>query len=482
LKTILIPLLLLLLIPRLSNGEVTLEDTTPFNFHDDRAFHAQTRFLTARSDCGNISTVYTVGESVFVDAVTFHEFHESADTQFLTDVLFQQVLGDVDLFYTQDCRPVVLLLDNSTWYLRTRQHDGSWDQQSGVLGIPGLDNGVYALSDLTVGADGRVYLVAHWLRFEGNGFNFRLVVLRWEETDWSLAANIEAPGGISNPFAFQADSQGRFHILTSRPSDQYEFASDFIYMRYHHGELQTRTIHAATEIDFFPTNADFSFRPDGRLEGVVTFVKTVTTGSPVYSRLNFFEEDQDGNFSMRIIAASSDAYTGSDGNKYTGSRTILHRDNTGALHLTFHDIAAWHNNSGFARSMAGQWRYGYKPLDSDWTFTTLYQQPGQSQESNPLNMLETVGFTTSPGGAHLNLVAVVNRQAFDNFPDSEIIDSRVLRLRARNSDGADQKLPSWRIIALLLGLQSAAGLAPLDHDISGDGVLDGADLRRSALP
>lgn len=363
--------------------------------------------------------------------------------------------------------------------LRRHGTDGDQDQELDVPNPPEAGNQNAQLVDFFLGEDGRLHAVLWLLSFDSSTSQFRRLLFWGTQDGAEFPIRYLGQQSSSDIAAAAVDAQGRLLTLESRVG-AHEFSRDLVLARHDQGGRTEETVHAAPEMDFFPVEGAMVLNPDGTISIAARYVKTVVTGSPVYSRVDFFERGNSG-WERDTLVTRSDGYRGSDGDQYTGASIMLRGDQRGGLHMVFCDIANWHQG-GFSRATSGQVRYGYRhPGEDFWEFRTLLQQPGQTQSSNPLHAFQMAGMAVSPGGSMIHIYGEETRSTDPpQHPGTAVSASWLRRLRVANDRGQELPVAAAELIAILLQRNGAPAPVP-SHEQNGDQVLDAADLHRVRL-
>lgn len=369
-----------------------------------------------------------------------------------------------EVAYDSQCRLHVFVHDSNTFRLYRREGNGwSFTEQQ----VDRIGGEIFELVDFFRAPDGRLCAFFQMIDYSTTPRGSRAALFTHEGDEWQSTDLGAFPIGRSYDAAIGSD--GTLRVLGTMQST-FEYSDDLVLATWN-GSWDLKTIHAATESDFFSTAGALAVAPDGTVHAAATIVKTVPTGSPIYRRLDYYECPPGGVWARRTIASSGDGYFGTDGNNFTGSNPRLARDLRGGLHLSFSDYAGWHEQ--FHEAAIGQWRYATrKPGATDWVIERLVAQPGQAQQSNPLHFLTFFDVVVSATGARVDLLAIDGRRQGDT-----ITQRSVTLYHATNPDGGDASGGREGVLALLLARPVLPPWAPPQFDRNTDSSVDSGDLR-----
>jgi hypothetical protein len=317
---------------------------------------------------------------------------EEIDPQWTFNAVF-----DGSLLYDDACSPVALRATAAGYVQYVRGADGTWavedagDAAAGgaltQLGhVDAWKDQAGALHVLGMATAGSGQTLLHGTRSGAAG------------SAWVFEAIPAAAGQV---LRYRVGSDGTAHALykkTEYPCDPCDLGLYYA-ARKPGGQWEEELVQASkwgAPDDEFVDAPDMEIAADGQPVVAATFQRRVITGSLKEASLRVYARD-DGSWCYDTVADTSDGYQGGDGDQFTGQNPDLVLGAGDRPHVVFSDLSEWHSQ-GMANGVTGQMRHAVLS-DGEWVLTTLYSQPGQSDQPKPLaGLVHPVAVVTADPG------------------------------------------------------------------------------------
>ncbi len=357
---------------------------------DDHGLMSPRMHALAAADCGAAGVVYFDGDS---GALHFRAWGTDAS------VAVGSSASKAALFYV-DCAPEVLVWESGTG-LVAYAGDATEPSAFAAQTVLAADDAVFdGGSPMVFAAESGAGGDAVFLRQgEDPDRVDTIVAVRRVNDDWQ-AGRHAAPTGTTETVDAALDANGGVHLAYRKTA----FPCDPCEVTLFHALLGDPMVESELQHgvwgpprDKFSREGELLVAPDGRVLFAGYYEEHVATGSTTQSQLRVYGASASGSYCGDRIATRSDGYAGSDGTDYTGALSAMAIDGEGRVYVAFTDESTWHS-SGMENRIQGQLRLAVGTAGG-WDVTTLVEQPGQTEVSQPLQGLNQVQVAVSPDGS-----------------------------------------------------------------------------------